>query len=101
MAATLLAVIVWYGGSALHKILSSHFLRYIAAISYALYVIHPLTVQGWMNTGGTLDRYLLKRPLSFIATFAAAHVSTFYWEQFWQRLGRDWISRRRRRLGYA
>jgi peptidoglycan/LPS O-acetylase OafA/YrhL len=100
-SAALLAVFVWYAGSALHDVLSSHPLRYIAAISYALYVIHPLTLQGWMNTGGSLERYLLKRPLSFIATFAAAHVSTFYWERLWQRAGKDWIARRRLKLGYT
>jgi peptidoglycan/LPS O-acetylase OafA/YrhL len=100
-SAALLAVIVWSTGSVLHNVLSHHFLRYVAAISYALYVIHPLTLQGWMNTGGTLDRYLLKRPLSFIATFAAAHVSTFYWERLWQRAGQDWIARRRLKLGYT
>jgi peptidoglycan/LPS O-acetylase OafA/YrhL len=100
-SAALLAVIAWTSGSALHDALSHHLLRYVAAISYALYVIHPLTLQGWMNTGGVLDRYLLKRPISLIATFAAAHASTFYWEKLWQRAGKDWIARRKLRLGYT
>jgi peptidoglycan/LPS O-acetylase OafA/YrhL len=59
--------------------------KYIATISYALYVIHPLTLQGWMNDGSTFDRYALKRPISFVLTFAAAHLSTFYWERPWIR----------------
>ena len=61
---------------------------YIARISYALYVYHMLMIWGWMNDGSTMERYLLKRPLSFALTFAAAHVSTFYWERYWQTLAR-------------
>lgn len=56
-------------------------LRYIADISYALYIWHPLTYLGWMNEGSILERYLLKRPASFALTFLLAHFSTFYFEK--------------------
>jgi peptidoglycan/LPS O-acetylase OafA/YrhL len=95
MSAALLAVVAWHAGSPLHRVLSSRPLRYVATVSYALYVVHPLTLHGWMNTGGAFDRYVLKRPLSFVAAFVAAHLSTFYWESFWQRAGKGCIARRR------
>jgi peptidoglycan/LPS O-acetylase OafA/YrhL len=75
--------------------LTSRPLRYIATISYALYVVHPATAFGWMNTGSTLDRYLFKRPITFALTFALAHLSTFYWEKHWQLLVRRWLDGRR------
>lgn len=62
-------------------------LRYIAEISYALYVIHPATMYGWLGSGSTLERYT-KRLLSFGLTFGLAHLSTFYFEKYFLRLGK-------------
>jgi peptidoglycan/LPS O-acetylase OafA/YrhL len=62
--------------------------RYVAEISYALYVFHPATYQGWMDEGSPWQKYLVKRPLSFAATFLLAHLSTRYWESWWIRLGK-------------
>jgi peptidoglycan/LPS O-acetylase OafA/YrhL len=76
-------------------LLASRPMRYIAKISYALYVIHPATAHGWMNEGSTLTRYLLKRPISFALTFILAHVSTLYWESRWQSAARRWLETRR------
>src|SRR5260370_2022673 len=76
-------------------VLSSRALRYIAAISYALYVIHPLTAHGWWNDGSVWQRYLLKRPLGFALTLAAAHLSTFYWERIWLPTALRWVRSRR------
>ena len=67
-------------------VLESAIARYIATISYALYVVHPITAHGWMNEGTTFERYALKRPVSFVATFLLAHFSTFYYEARWT----DW-----------
>jgi peptidoglycan/LPS O-acetylase OafA/YrhL len=66
--------------------------RYIASISYALYVIHPLTAHGWWNSGSIGERYLLKRPLGIAITFVLAHVSTFFWERWWNRSARRWLA---------
>jgi peptidoglycan/LPS O-acetylase OafA/YrhL len=96
--ALLLAAILCHGNTLLVSFLTSRLMRYIAAVSYALYVIHPLTIHGWFNQGSIVDRYLLKRPISFIMTFAGAHISTFYWEKFWMQAGRNWIQARRIRL---
>lgn len=95
--ALLLSAVISHGRTLLAAFLASRAMRYIATISYALYVIHPLTVQGWWNEGSTFDRYILKRPISFAMTFIAAHISTFYWERFWIQMGKQWIQQRRRR----
>jgi peptidoglycan/LPS O-acetylase OafA/YrhL len=85
----------------LTKILESGPMRYIAAISYALYIVHPVTFQGWFNEGSVLERYLLKRPISFAMTFAAAHLSTFYWERYWTQTARNWVAKKRSRQQQA
>ena len=96
--ASMLVAVLCHGDTLLARLLGSRPMRYVAAISYALYVVHPLTIYGWLNQGTIVERYLLKRPISFLMTFAAAHVSTFYWERFWMQAGRNWIQARRIRL---
>lgn len=68
-------------------------LAYVATISYALYVWHPLLSHGsWLGSGDTLERYL-KRPLLLAALLALAHVSTFHYERHWI----EWARRMTRR----
>jgi peptidoglycan/LPS O-acetylase OafA/YrhL len=74
--------------------LSSRSFRYVAATSYALYIIHPLTAHGWWNDGSIWQRYLLKRPLGFLITLVAAHFSTFYWERAWMQTAKRWVRSR-------
>ena len=93
----LLAGILCHGETYLSALLSSAPMRYFAAISYSLYVIHQATIQGWWNDGSLFDRYVLKRPISFAATFALAHLSTFYWERPWLNAGRQFLAHRRLR----
>ena len=100
-SAAVLAASLCLGDTVVASFLASRPMRYIATISYALYVIHPLTVQGWWNEGSVWDRYLLKRPISFAMTFASAHIATFYWERPWLRAGRDWIKHMRMRRSPA
>jgi peptidoglycan/LPS O-acetylase OafA/YrhL len=95
--ALLLASVLSHRDTRLVGFLASRPMRYIATISYALYIIHPITVQGWWIEGSIFDRFVLKRPISFAITFAAAHLSTFYWERPWQQAARQWIEERRRR----
>lgn len=61
---------------------------YIAKISYALYIWHPLMRLGWLGTGGGWERYLVKRPLTFVLTFLAAHISTHTFEAYFQAWAR-------------
>jgi peptidoglycan/LPS O-acetylase OafA/YrhL len=93
--AVLLVASLHYGAANPRTVLGSRPLRYIATISYALYVIHPATAQGWMGEGSTLVKYLLKRPISFALTFVLAHFSTFFWERPWQKAAKGWIQKRR------
>jgi peptidoglycan/LPS O-acetylase OafA/YrhL len=97
----MLAAVLCAGTTRLAHVLESRPMRYIAAISYALYVMHPLTTHGWLNQGGVAERYLLKRPVSFAMTFLLAHLSTFYWERYWMQAGKKWIERRRERRAQA
>jgi peptidoglycan/LPS O-acetylase OafA/YrhL len=93
--AFLLLASLHYGNANPETFLASRPMRYIATISYALYIIHPATAQAWMNEGGTMIKYLLKRPISFALTFILAHLSTFYWERHWQFAARRWLQKRR------
>jgi len=88
LAATLVGLVIHCRIAPLHAILEGAIAAYIARISYALYIYHPLMVFGWMNAGGDWLRYLAKRPISYILTWMAAHASTFWWEQRWQDLAK-------------
>jgi peptidoglycan/LPS O-acetylase OafA/YrhL len=61
-------------------LLQSRAAAYVAAVSYALYVFHALLASTWLGSGEDLEKYL-KRPLLFAATFALAHLSTYYFEK--------------------
>ena len=78
-------------------LLGSRALRYIATVSFALYVVHHLLMFTWFGEGDKWIKYL-KRPLLFALTFALAHVSTFYYEQRWIEYGKrlsDKLTQRR------
>jgi len=82
-AALLMAATLALPRCGLARLLASGPFRYVAAISYALYIIHPLTAHGWWKAGGLAERYLVKRPLSLMLTLIASHLSTFHWERWW------------------
>jgi peptidoglycan/LPS O-acetylase OafA/YrhL len=71
----------------LATLLANRVLSYIAAVSFALYIIHHPLNHTWLGTGSTLERYM-KRPLLFAVTFALSHVSTFYFEKYFMALGK-------------
>ncbi len=71
---------------------------YIAQTSYALYVFHAIFAATWLGAGDTLTKYA-KRPLLFAATFACAHLSTFYYERWWNQRGRRFAERPTRTAG--
>ncbi|MBL8329676.1 MAG: acyltransferase [Rubrivivax sp.] len=74
-------------------ILESRFMAYIAGISFALYVIHPLVVDTWLGQADDKVEKYLKRIPAFIVIFALAHLSTHYYENHFMRWGRA-LSRR-------
>ncbi len=82
LAAILVGSTLYQTETKLFSWLKSRPLVYIAAISYALYLIHPLIIHSWLGSGDTLVKYA-KRPFVFLVTFALAHLSTYYYETFW------------------
>jgi peptidoglycan/LPS O-acetylase OafA/YrhL len=82
VGSTLIGTPAAFGG-----VLTTKPLAYIAEISYALYIIHPLAADTWLGSGGKLVKYA-KRPLLFAVTFALAHVSTRYYERRWIEWGK-------------
>ena len=76
------------------KPLGTKILAYFAAVSYALYVIHGPLRYGWFADEDTVTRYLIKRPATIALTLVLAHLSTFYWEAWWIKLGKRLTSRK-------
>jgi peptidoglycan/LPS O-acetylase OafA/YrhL len=79
LAATLVGVTLYNQNTRFAKLLEHKWLFYIASISYALYVIHPLLASSWLGSGDVIEKYS-KRPLLFAALFLLAHLSTFNYE---------------------
>ena len=79
-ATTLVGATLFNQNTKFARLLESKWLFYIASISFALYVIHPLLVSTWLGSGDIIEKYS-KRPLLFLVLFLSAHVSTFYYEQ--------------------
>jgi peptidoglycan/LPS O-acetylase OafA/YrhL len=81
-AATLVASTLFNPKPTWQRFLNMRVLVYLAAISYALYVIHPLLAHTWLGEGDLLEKYA-KRPLLFALLFFLAHISTFHYEKYW------------------
>lgn len=60
--------------------LSHRYLKYLATISYALYIWHLPLAATWLGSGDILEKYA-KRPFLFLVLFFVAHCSTFYFEK--------------------
>jgi len=86
-AATLVASTLYSPPLKLADFLNMNILVYLASISYALYVIHPLLAHTWLGSGDIFVKYS-KRPLLFLVLFALAHLSTFYYENYWISLAK-------------
>ena len=87
LAASLVGITLFNQEAGAMPLLNNRVLFYIATISFALYVIHPLLASTWLGSGTGWEKYL-KRPLLFVALFVCAHISTFYYEKKWIALGK-------------
>ena len=85
-AALLIGTTILRPSDAFQRLLCGRMLGYLAEVSYALYVIHPLTYSGWLGDGNLIVRYT-KRIGSFFLTFLFAHFSTRYYEKYWIEFG--------------
>ena len=99
LAAALVGTTLVNQGAWLSRQLTARPLKYIAEVSFALYVIHPLVAATWLGSGEGWAKYI-KRPLLFGAVFALAHLSTFQFERRCIALGKrlSMALRRRERL---
>lgn len=88
--AAMVGVTLWRIPSWLEKPFTSRPASYIAETSYALYVVHGVLTETWLGSGDLFEKYL-KRPLLLIATFSLAHISTFYFEKRFIKLGK-WMT---------
>jgi peptidoglycan/LPS O-acetylase OafA/YrhL len=77
--AAMVGVTLWHAPLWLNTLLCSRPAAYIANISFALYVVHGVLMESWLGTGELVEKYL-KRPLLIAATFALAHLSTYFFE---------------------
>ena len=91
-AAILVAATLYDSTSKLTRFLNLNVLVYLASISYALYVIHPLLAHTWLGSGDLIEKYA-KRPLLFVTLFGLAHTSTFYYEKYWISLAKKITNR--------
>lgn len=66
--------------------------RYVAAVSFAVYVFHGILTDSWLGSGDKLEKYA-KRPLLIGATFALAHLSTYHFERHFIALARRLTAR--------
>jgi peptidoglycan/LPS O-acetylase OafA/YrhL len=89
LAALLVGATIADARSRIAVLLASRQLRYLAEVSFALYVIHPLLAHTWLGSGEGWAKYF-KRPLLFAALFGLAHLSTFQYERRWINWGRRW-----------
>lgn len=95
-ASMMVLMSIYIAPGLVRSVLTSRPAKYIAAISYALYVIHGMLTATWLG-GATLPKlqqYAL-RPVLAAATFILAHLSTFYYEKVWT----DWGKRITRARG--
>lgn len=87
IAAALVGATIYQKDSLLTKLLINRPFAYVASISYAVYVIHPLMAQTWLGSGDLLEKYA-KRPLLLASVFLLSHISTNYYEKYAVSLGK-------------
>lgn len=78
-----LAAVLEHQEGPIRRFLRLGTLAYIARISYALYIWHPLFRLGWLGErGSTAFFYGVKRPIAIGLSFLFAHVTTFTIERY-------------------
>ena len=93
-AALLVGAILCLRTGPLVWLLNAAPMAYVARISYALYVVHLACASGPLAGGDKIFLYAVKRPISFALMFLLAHLSTTYFEAFWNRWAHRLTQRR-------
>ncbi|MFV0384921.1 acyltransferase family protein [Paracoccus sp. (in: a-proteobacteria)] len=90
MGFLMLGAVLEHGEGPVRKCLRLPVLAYIASISYALYIWHPLFRLGWLGERGTTVMfYLVKRPIAILCSFALAHLTTRTIEKYFMDRGKQ------------
>lgn len=87
-ALTVAGILLLQPRTMLHRWLSARPLRWIAEISYALYIWHPLFAFGIFDSVNRVLKYLVLRPITLALTFGTSILSTFWFERSFTRLAR-------------
>lgn len=86
-----LAAVLEHQEGPIRRFLRLGVFAYIARISYALYIWHPLFRLGWLGErGSTAFFYGVKRPTAIALSFLFAHATTFTIERFFITRARRW-----------
>lgn len=97
LAAAMVGITILRPIRGLSPLLESRPANYIAQISYALYIIHHFAMFASSGSPTKLGKYIW-RPAQIAATFALAHVSTFYFEKRFIDWSHDFARKRKLRL---
>jgi len=93
-AAAAVGCSLWAAPGWMQKAWCSRPARYVAEISYALYVFHGMLSATWLGgEGASKFQRHLRLPLLVAVTFLCAHVSTRFYERRWIDLGRRLAAR--------
>jgi peptidoglycan/LPS O-acetylase OafA/YrhL len=84
----------------LSPLLESRAAAYVAEISYALYIFHHFAMFTSNGAPTKFGKYIW-RPAQFAATFALAHLSTFYFEKHFIHWSHNFARARKRKLRAA
>lgn len=88
LVATMVGLTVYQPEGGLSRKLNASWLVYLATISYALYVIHPIAMHGWFGPASKMLKYE-RRLLGIPVVFLLSHLSTKYFESYWIKLGKS------------
>jgi peptidoglycan/LPS O-acetylase OafA/YrhL len=86
VAAMLVGVTLLNPPAALGRLLGTKSLKYIALVSYAVYVTHHVLMYTWLGSGTGWIKYAKRIPL-LAATFLLSHLSTFHYEKWFNSAG--------------
>lgn len=81
VAVLLIGSTLFGNSTRIDALLESSIFAYIAKISFAVYVIHHILQYSWLGMDPDKIIKYIKRPFLFVATFALAHISTYFFEQ--------------------
>lgn len=96
MAVLLIGSSLYWNAPRVDVLFKSSVFAYIAKVSFAVYVIHHIFQYSWLGMDADKIIKYMKRPFLLVATFALAHISTFYFEKRFIDYGKKLTPNRRR-----